>query len=258
MQIVISPAKTLDFASPVIPTKATQPQFLEAAAELNQTLKKLQPADLEHLQAISSELAVLNHQRNQAWAPPFSRANARQAIFAFRGDVYTGLEVEKFSAEDLAYAQQHLRILSGLYGLLRPLDLIQPYRLEMGTALANPRGRNLYAFWGDGITQALNKALKASKAEVLVNLASQEYFAAVKPDRLNARVVTPVFRDFKNGQYKVISFFAKKARGKMAAWILQNRIVDVAMLSEFAGDGYRFSPQESSASEPVFLRREDQ
>jgi cytoplasmic iron level regulating protein YaaA (DUF328/UPF0246 family) len=257
MLIVLSPAKTLDFASPVIPVKATQPRFLESAAELNQSLKQLQPADLEQLQSISSELAALNHQRNQAWSAPFSRTNARQAIFAFRGDVYTGLEVENFSPDDLAYAQSHLRILSGLYGLLRPLDLIQPYRLEMGTALANPRGRNLYAFWGDGITHALNKSLKPLSEKVLVNLASQEYFASVKPDQLNARVISPVFRDYKNGQYKVISFFAKKARGMMAAWILRNRIADAAMLSRFAEDGYRYSPQDSSVSEPVFLRRHD-
>jgi cytoplasmic iron level regulating protein YaaA (DUF328/UPF0246 family) len=258
MLIVISPAKTLDFESPATHAKATKPQFLDAAAELNQALKKYQPEDLQLLQSISNDLAVLNYRRNQSWAPPFNRTNARQAIFAFRGDVYAGLEVERFSQTDLEYAQQHLRILSGLYGLLRPLDLIQPYRLEMGTALDNPRGRNLYAFWGDGITHTLNKALKTGREKVLVNLASQEYFSVIKPNILDAQVITPVFRDWKNGQYKVISFFAKKARGMMAAWILQNRVTDVAMLSQFAGGGYRYSPEDSSAGELVFLCRQGQ
>jgi cytoplasmic iron level regulating protein YaaA (DUF328/UPF0246 family) len=257
MLIVISPAKTLDFDSPVIPTKASKPRFLQDSVELNQVLKQLKPGELQKLQSISSELAELNYLRNQSWSPPFDRTNARQAILAFKGDVYTGLDVGRFSQQDLDYAQQHLRILSGLYGLLRPLDLIQPYRLEMGTALKNPRGRNLYAFWADGITQALNRALKTARGDVLVNLASQEYFAAVHPEKLRARVITPVFRDYRNGNYKMISFFAKKARGMMAAWILQNRIEDVAGLKDFAEQGYHFSKTESSGDELVFLRRQD-
>lgn len=254
MLTVISPAKTLDFESPVTPVKATQPHFLEEAAQLNRELKKLRAADLAELQAISGNLAELNYQRNISWSPPFNRQNARQAIFAFTGDVYTGLDVARFSKADLEYAQKHLRILSGLYGLLKPLDLIQPYRLEMGTNLPNPAGKNLYAFWDDRITRALNKAIKAGGQELLVNLASQEYFAAVKPEILKAKVITPVFLDYKNGNYKIISFFAKKARGRMAAWILQNRLTSLDDLKQFSEMGYQFSADQSSANELVFLR----
>lgn len=256
MLIVISPAKTLDLESPVPAAKATKPDFLQDAADLNEELRKLKAADLMKLQSISKDLAELNVVRNHEWALPFTRDNARPAIFTFSGDVYTGLQADSFSREDLEYAQRHLRILSGLYGLLRPLDLMQPYRLEMGTALQNKHGRNLYSFWKDKITQALNKALKAQQDDVLINLASQEYFAAVNQDGLKARIITPVFRDYKNGDYKVLSFFAKKARGVMAAWAIRNRVESVAALKSFRELGYRFSARASSDDELVFQRKQ--
>ena len=212
MLIVLSPAKTLDFATPASLRKHTQPQFLEQSRVLNTVLREHDAPSLGKLMAISPDLAQLNVERNQHWAPPFTLENAKQALFAFRGDVYGGLDADSFSSEDLAWAQQHLRILSGLYGLLRPLDLMQAYRLEMGTRLANPGGKNLYDFWADSLTRALNQALKAQGDGVLLNLASEEYFSAVKPKVLEGEILTPVFKDYKNGSYKIISFFAKKAR----------------------------------------------
>jgi len=256
MLIVLSPAKTLDFDTPLPPHPASKPVLLSQSVELNQLLRQLSPPQLASLMHISAELAQLNFDRNAAWTLPFTKSNARQALFAFRGDVYVGLEADNFSDDDLAFAQQHLRILSGLYGVLRPLDLMQPYRLEMGTALRNASGKTLYDFWGDTVTLELNKALKAAKSKTLVNLASQEYFGVVRRKVLQAEVVTPNFLDFKNGQYKVISFFAKKARGTMAAWLLQQRISDPAQFIEFAADGYRFSVEDSTASELVFTRKQ--
>lgn len=254
MMIVISPAKTLDFERRLPTGKSSQPRFLTEAATLNHQLRALDAAALGRLMTISPELAALNVERNRSWMPPFTRNNARQAVFAFRGDVYQGLDIDSFSADELTRAQQHLRILSGLYGLLRPLDLIQPYRLEMGTALRNPLGANLYAFWGDKVTTLLNKDLRREKDSLLVNLASQEYAGVLRPGLLDAELVTPVFRDLKNGQYKIISFFAKKARGTMAAWILRNRIVNAKDLRQFAEDGYRYSAADSTGHELVFLR----
>lgn len=256
MLIVLSPAKTLDFDTPLPPHPATKAVLLPQSVELNQLLRQLSPPQLQNLMHISADLAQLNADRNAAWKLPFTKRNARQALFAFRGDVYVGLDADSFSADDLAFAQQHLRILSGLYGVLRPLDLMQPYRLEMGTALRNPAGKTLYDFWGDTVTLELNKALKAAKSNTLVNLASQEYFGVVKPKLLKASVVTPNFLDYKNGQYKIISFFAKKARGTMAAWLLRNRINDPARFSDFAEDGYRFSEEDSTANELVFTRKQ--
>ena len=256
MLIVLSPAKTLDFDTPAPLRRHTQPQFLAQSQVLNQVLREYDPTALGKLMRISPELAQLNVLRNQHWAPPFAADNAKQALFAFRGDVYTGLDADSLTAEDLAWAQQHLRILSGLYGLLRPLDLMQPYRLEMGTKLPNPAGKDLYAFWGAQLTQALNKALAAQGDRVLVNLASEEYFSAVKPAVLDGDIVTPVFKDYKNGVYKIISFFAKKARGRMAAWIIRERLQERAALSEFAEDGYRFEPELSQGQQLVFLRKQ--
>jgi cytoplasmic iron level regulating protein YaaA (DUF328/UPF0246 family) len=224
MLIVISPAKTLDFATPPTTRRHTQPEFISRAQQLNQVLRQYEPDQLGKLMSISNELAELNVARNRMWQTPFTVSNAKQALFAFRGDVYTGMNADSFDAKDLDFAQKHLRILSGLYGLLCPLDLIQPYRLEMGTRLANQSGKDLYAFWDETITKALNQTLNAHKNKVLVNLASEEYFSAVRSKQLAATICTPVFRDFKNGQYKVISFFAKKARGTMAAWVIKNRI----------------------------------
>jgi len=257
MLIVISPAKTLDYATPAGTRKFTQPQYLEQSEILNRVLQTYTPARLGKLMSISSDLAQLNAARNLQWAPPFSLNNARQAIFAFRGDVYTGLDIASFDEADLAYTQQHLRILSGLYGLLRPLDLMQPYRLEMGTSLPTDRGKNLYQFWGDTLTDGINNALKKAGSAVVVNLASQEYFNAVDARLLNGELLTPVFKDYSKGQYKVISFFAKKARGMMAAWILKQRIEDPAGLLVFNETGYCHDPELSTAQSPVFVRRQE-
>jgi cytoplasmic iron level regulating protein YaaA (DUF328/UPF0246 family) len=253
MLIVISPAKTLDFERAPVTRKSTQPQLLDHAAELMTALRPLTPDQLSALMSISEALGELNWQRNQQWAPPFSLTNAKQAVLAFRGDVYTGLEADSFEADDFAFAQQHLRILSGLYGLLRPLDLIQPYRLEMGTALANPRGANLYQFWGDIITIALNKDLKKAGGP-LVNLASSEYFKAVHPKTLASEVVTPIFKERKGGDYKIVSFSAKRARGMMSAFIIRNRLTDVEELKRFDSAGYRFNAKLSRGNDWVFTR----
>jgi cytoplasmic iron level regulating protein YaaA (DUF328/UPF0246 family) len=218
--------------------------------------RQLAPSEIGSLMKISDKLAGLNAARYAQWQPDFTLDSARQAMLAFKGDVYTGLAVESFSEDDLAHSQQHLRILSGLYGVLRPLDLMMPYRLEMGIRLDNPRGRDLYAFWGDIITDKLNQALAEQGDEVLINLASEEYFKSVRPAGLKGWVVTPVFKDGKNGQYKIISFYAKKARGMMARWILQERLTRVEQLAEFSSEGYYFVPQESTADSLIFKREE--
>ena len=257
MLLVISPAKTLDYESPLPPGLAvTRPVFLADSTELMSVLREKTPAEIASLMSLSDKLAALNVARNQAWHAGYDQPEARPALHAFKGDVYTGLEVERFSADDLAQAQRHLRILSGLYGLLRPLDLMLPYRLEMGTELANPRGRHLYDFWGDTLTDALNQALAEQGDDVLLNLASNEYFKAVRPRRLKARVITPQFRDGKNGQYKMISFYAKKARGRMAAWVLQQRIARPEDLLAYTVDGYAYAPELSTPDSPVFTRPE--
>ena len=230
--------------------------MLGDADTLAQECKALTPADLSSLMKISDKLATLNANRFAEFSTPFTPDNARQALFAFNGDVYTGLDAQSLSEDDIAYAQQHLRILSGLYGVLRPLDLMQAYRLEMGTKLANSRGKNLYEYWGDIVTTEVNKALAAQGDNVLVNLASNEYFKSVKPKQLDGMIITPVFKDKKNGQYKIISFFAKKARGLMARYILQNKVEDVAGLKAFDTAGYYFSEEQSTETELVFLREE--
>lgn len=255
MLIVVSPAKTLDYES-ALPAglSPSRPDFLADSAELIAILREKTPAEIATLMSLSDKLAALNVARYQTWQPDFAEPEARPALFAFKGDVYTGLEVERFRTADLAEAQTHLRILSGLYGLLRPLDLMLPYRLEMGTELANARGRHLYDFWGDQLTDALNAALAEQGDDILVNLASNEYFRAVSLKKLAARVITPQFRDEKNGQYKMISFFAKKARGRMTAWLLQNRIRHPDDIRSFDVDGYCFNADLSRADEPVFTR----
>lgn len=257
MHIVISPAKTLDFETPAVATHYSQPDYLEDAAELVDTLKTLEPFQISDLMKVSAALGELNAQRFQQWSVPFNTDNAKQALLAFKGDVYTGLEAESFSDEDFTFAQNHLRILSGLYGLLRPLDLIQPYRLEMGTRLANSRGKNLYEFWGDTQTNALNALAKSEAEPVLVNLASTEYFKSVKAKKLTARVVTPHFKDMKNGQYKMISFYAKKARGMMAALIIKEQIGDVEQLKDIDMEGYRYSAELSKGDDWVFTRNQE-
>lgn len=253
MLAIISPAKTLDFESPLATTTYSQPDFLDHACELVDALKRLEPHHLSELMSISAKLGELNAQRYQQWHTPFTPENARQAVLAFRGDVYTGLEADSFSDADFDFAQHHLRILSGLYGLLRPLDLIQAYRLEMGTAFPNAQGKDLYAFWGDRITEALNHCLQADDG-VLINLASNEYFKAVKKNKIDGRIITPQFRDWKNGRYKMISFYAKKARGMMVAYMVRNRVTRPEQLKQFDTAGYRYSAEESQGDNWVFLR----
>ncbi|MGF1699703.1 peroxide stress protein YaaA [Photobacterium makurazakiensis] len=256
MLIVVSPAKTLDYESPLVTQTYTQPELVDHSAELIDVCRELTPAQIASLMKVSDKIAGLNAARFAEWTPEFSFENARQAILAFKGDVYTGLAAETMDEGEFAYAQQHLRMLSGLYGLLKPLDLMQPYRLEMGTKLANQRGTNLYQFWGDIITDKLNAALVEQGDNILVNLASNEYFKSVKPKKLNGQIITPVFKDCKNGTYKVISFYAKKARGMMARYILDNKVNSIEALQAFDTAGYYFVPAESTATELVFKREE--
>jgi hypothetical protein len=254
MLMVISPAKTLDYETPPTTKKATLPVHLSRSAELVADARKLSPEQLGKLMGISEKLADLNHRRYMNWGEPFNLGNAKQSVLAFKGDVYAGLDADSMSAADLAFAQKHLRILSGLYGLLRPLDLMQAYRLEMGLKFANSGGKNLYEFWGAEITDGLNAQLKSLKSDVLVNLSSKEYFRSVQPRGLNAEVITPVFKDLKNGKYRIISFFAKKARGQMTRFVIDRRLEDVAGIKKFRAGGYRYNKTESTARDWVFTR----
>ncbi len=257
MIIVLSPAKTLDFESPLTTEKHTRPRFNKEAARLVDILRGKSDKEIAALMNLSPKLTRLNVQRYRDFSDRADATNARPALLAFKGDVYQGLEAQQFSARDLNYAQNHLRILSGLYGLLRPLDLMQPYRLEMGTALANDAGPDLYAFWGSRITRELNRDLADQRPKALVNLASNEYFGAVREDELDGRVVSPVFKDrSRNGDYRVLSFFAKRARGMMAAWIIRERVDTLKGLRDFAEAGYRYSEAQSEPERPVFLRDE--
>ncbi|PCF94558.1 peroxide stress protein YaaA [Vreelandella nigrificans] len=256
MLSVISPAKTLDFETPSTTDKVTQPSFLDHSKPLIKILRDYSPQQLSDLMGISDKLAGLNAARFAEWHPPFTLDNAKPAAQAFQGDVYTGLEATSFSDSDNHFAQQHLRILSGLYGLLRPLDLIQAYRLEMGTKLPNEAGNDLYIYWKPTLTQALNSAILESGSKVLVNLASNEYFKAIDIKKLDARVITPVFKDEKNGTFKIISFYAKKARGLMGAWIIKQQINDPGQLTNFNVAGYRFDAASSQGDTLVFTRKE--
>ncbi|EGH20401.1 hypothetical protein ALP86_00605 [Pseudomonas amygdali pv. mori] len=254
MLMVISPAKTLDFETPPTTGRFTQPQYLDHSQELITQLRELTPAQISELMHLSDKLAGLNAARFGSWTPAFTLDNAKQALLAFKGDVYTGLQAESLSDAQLDYAQDHLRMLSGLYGLLRPLDLMQPYRLEMGTRLANARGKDLYAFWGTQISEWLNEALAAQGDDLLLNLASTEYFSAVKRSALNARIIDTEFKDFKNGQYKIISFYAKKARGMMSRFVIEERINSPEALQAFDVQGYRYNREQSTPDKLVFLR----
>lgn len=256
MLILVSPAKTLDYDSPLSTQNHTLPEFVEHSAELIDVCRKLTPNDISSLMKVSDKIAGLNVARFEQWRSTFDFDNARQAIFAFKGDVYTGLDAESLSDTNLEFAQSHLRMLSGLYGLLKPLDLMQPYRLEMGTRLANGRGTNLYQFWGDIITDAVNQALAAQGDSTVINLASNEYFKAVKSKKVDGTIITPVFKDCKNGTYKVISFYAKKARGMMARYIIENEVNTLEQLKQFDIAGYYFVEAESTATELVFKREE--
>ena len=256
MLTIISPAKKLDYSQPSEAQTFTQPLLLEHSEQLLKDLRLLSPEDICSLMGLSDKLGALNYERFQEWQTPFSTDNAKQAILAFKGDVYQGLDADNMSADELSWAQDNLRILSGLYGLLRPLDLMQPYRLEMGTKFANQRGANLYQFWGDIITAQLNKLFPTSAQSVLVNLASNEYFKSVQPKNINAEIITPVFMDQKGDKYKIISFFAKRARGLMSAFIIKNKITDAEQLKTFNVDGYSFNSAMSEGNKWVFCRAE--
>ena len=260
MLIVVSPAKALDFESPLPTRKFTEPEQLDRTRELVSVMRGKSPDDLSSMMGISADLGELNFERFQDWSPPFTPKNARPAVLAFNGDTYIGLDARNsFSERDYTHAQKVLRILSGLHGVLRPLDLIQPYRLEMGSKVETDRGHNLYDFWGGDVTDRLNADLADSPgANVLVNLASNEYFSVVQPERIDAKVITPRFEDAKgDGDHKVVGFFAKRARGAMAGWIIRERVKSAKALTEFDDLGYRYAPELSSPTEPVFRRRTD-
>ena len=255
MIILLSPAKSLDYETPTTTHEASLPSFLDHSQLLIDRLRQLSPADVASLMEVSDPLAALNVARYQAWAVPFPPGAAKQAVLAFNGDVYEGLGALSLSGDDLRFAQTHLRILSGLYGVLRPLDLMLPYRLEMGIRLDNPRGKDLYAFWGDRITVALNDALREAGSATVVNLASNEYFKSVKAKALAASVIQPVFEDWSGGRYKVVSFYAKRARGLMARYAITRRLVEPAALRDFSEEGYAFDLAASDAVRWVFRRK---
>lgn len=256
MLTVISPAKTLDFESPATTVQYSQPAFLKHSQQLIDGLKKLSVQEVATLMSISDKLAGLNMARYQEWQQPFTSDNAKQAVLAFKGDVYTGLDADSLDQKGLDFAQGHLRILSGLYGVLKPLDLMQAYRLEMGTKFGIKGAKDLYDFWGNQIREALI-AEPAFKDKMLINLASNEYFKAVGAKQLDATVITPIFKDWKNGQYKMISFYAKKARGLMSRFIIDNQIDKPELLKDFDYEGYRFSAEMSKANDLVFIRDPD-
>ena len=255
MLIVVSPAKTLDYETPAKTKTFTLPDYLDDSAELIHRMREFSSLDISELMKVSTKIADLNFDRFEAWNKKFTEKNAKQAVLAFKGDVYTGLDAESFSAKDFKFAQSHLRILSGLYGLLRPLDLMKPYRLEMGTRLTNDRGKNLYEFWGDEVTDGLNSQLKKIKSKHLINLASNEYFKAVKPKQLNGEIITPAFKELKNGDYKMIGIYAKKARGLLSRYIIQNQLSDIEDIKSFDVDGYKFNKKLSKDNNWVFTRK---
>ena len=256
MFFVLSPAKNLNEKAPAPVKEFTQPDLLAEAEILMRQLRELAPQQIAELMHVSDKIALLNAERNAEWHTPFTPDNAKQAVFMFNGDVYEGIAADTLKPEQIQYLQQHVRLLSGLYGVLRPLDLMQPYRLEMGTAFANTRGKNLYEFWGDIITDLLNDTLAQAGSDILVNLASQEYFKSVNTKKLKARLITPVFKDEKNGKYKIISFYAKRARGLMVRYAAEHNITDPEMLKNFDYEGYSFNAAASNESEWVFMRKE--
>ncbi len=255
MLFLLSPAKTLDYQSPLPDLPHTLPDFVEDSARLIEVLRRKSPQQLATLMDISDPLATLNAARYQAWSRKFTERNARQAVLAFDGDVYDGLQARQLPAADLEWAQQHLRILSGLYGVLRPMDWMQPYRLEMGTQLEVAETPNLYRYWGSRIAETLNATLAADKTPVVVNLASQEYFKAVDRKALKARVIDCVFEEWRPGGWKIISFSAKKARGLMARYAITRRVETPRKLEQFNLEGYAFDPAASQAQRLVFRRR---
>ena len=254
MLAILSPAKSLDFESRLPRGRHTIPDFLEDSAHLVDRLRKLTPPDISELMGISDNLAKLNFDRYAAWREPFSRKNSRPAVLAFNGDAYQGLRGWEFSGRDLGWAQRHLRILSGLHGVLRPLDLIQPYRLEMSTPLPTAAGSNLYDFWKNRLTGLIRKAVESSGTPVLVNLASKEYFSALDLSAVGGRVFTPRFLDFRSGKYRFVSFLGKRARGMMARFIIERRLRFAKGLLEFSEAGYRYDPEQSTRDKPTFVR----
>ena len=254
MLIVVSPSKTLDYENPAKTKVFTQPDYLPNSQELISHLKKLSSPEVSKLMSVSQKIADLNVGRYKTWNKKFTVKNAKQCVLAFKGDVYTGLDAESFNSKDFNFAQKHFRVLSGLYGLLRPLDLMQPYRLEMGTKLDTKHGKNLYQFWGSTITEGLNTQLKKTKSNYLINLASNEYFKAVKPKELNAEIITPAFKEYKDGEYKMIGIYAKKARGMLSRFIIRNKLTDIEDLKSFNEEGYKFNKKLSSGNTWVFSR----
>ncbi len=254
MLIVISPAKTLNMDAEVSVDFHSTPKYLEKSQQLINRLKKKSTKKLEELMGVSTQLAQLNYERFQQWHYPYQSFESKQAVFAFRGDVYTGLDIDTFSSGQLVNAQDHLRIISGLYGVLKPMDLILPYRLEMGTPLSIGKKKNLYEFWGNLITDDIKKAIAEQNDDILINLASNEYYKSIDKKNLDAQIITPIFKDFKNGQYKMISFFAKKARGMMSKFILKNKLTNVEDLKHFEEDGYFFNDKLSTEKTPTFTR----
>ncbi|MBS4020680.1 MAG: peroxide stress protein YaaA [Dechloromonas sp.] len=257
MLIFLSPAKSLDFKTPPHVSTFSQPVFLDRSQTLIDQLRALSPADIANLMDLSDPLALLNFNRYAEWSQPFTPDNAKQAVLAFDGDVYDGLSAKTLSAADLDFAQQQVRILSGLYGILKPLDLMQPYRLEMGTKFANRGGKDLYAFWGETLLDAINAELDAMPRPVVVNLASEEYFKAAVGRKLKGTLIQPVFEDWKSGKYKIISFFAKKARGLMTRYAVVNRLSAPEGLKDFDSEGYAFAPEASDDKTWVFRRRQE-
>tara|TARA_Y100000590_G_C15632732_1_gene981818 strand:- start:387 stop:1160 length:774 start_codon:yes stop_codon:yes gene_type:complete len=256
MITLLSPAKTLDYESPLPVKDFSVPENLRQSKQLIKALRKKDPQDLSDLMGLSEKLANLNFERNMNWGPPVKHSDdIRQAIFAFKGDVYTGLSAYSLKKSDINFLDKHVRILSGLYGILKPLDLMSPYRLEMGTKLETSEGKDLYEFWGQEITNSINESISSHKSKYILNLASVEYFSSVKKDLLNGEVISPVFKDYKNGKYKIISFFAKKARGSMTRYLVENRIDSPKDISGFDYDGYKYSKSESTEYSPVFLRK---
>ena len=256
MLIVLSPAKSLDYKTPAKVKAPTLPEFVSESAKLIADLKKLSPQEVANLMGLSDQLAALNVGRYRDWSKKFTEENSKPAIYAFDGDVYEGFDVKTLDAKAIAFAQDNIRILSGLYGALRPLDLMQPYRLEMGTSFKNARGKDLYAFWGERVTDSLKQVLEQQKKPVLLNLASEEYFKVLQAKNLDCPVISPIFQDGKDGKYKIISFYAKRARGLMARFVVENRITDAADLKGFNLDGYKYVPSESKPEKPLFRRPE--
>ncbi|NOY66246.1 MAG: peroxide stress protein YaaA [Gammaproteobacteria bacterium] len=254
MLIVVSPAKKLDYETLSKTKKYTIPDYLDESEMLVNRMRDFSAFDISELMHVSSKIAELNFDRYESWDKKFTAENSKQAVLAFKGDVYTGMDADSFKKADFDFAQKHLRILSGLYGLLRPLDLMKPYRLEMGSKLTTLRGKNLYEFWGAEISEGLNKQLKKIKSEILVNLASNEYFKSVKPKYLKATIITPAFKEYKNGDYKMIGIYAKRARGLLSRYIIQNKIDNPEDIKQFDVEGYRYSKKLSEGNNWVFTR----